>query len=536
MSIRSRVYLFQLIISVSILLMASVVYVTLRSTDYYLKRVQLANHQHEAITSLKVNANRFSEQIAELLLIGEPERPDFESARAELEEGFDRLERMIKGELDFLKGTQEQKDELDELYRLQRMRTLYAEINQFVIQMMALRDQGRQDEAILMFRREIENRLDAEFENLLTAAVLDERDEVEWVERRAEALWRQYSLITGGVALAAIAFCLVSGLLLMRALTRPIKLLTIGAEAFSRGEFDHRIAYDSLDELGTLARRFNQMAALQEEQRALLLHARYNLEREVDERTKELGAANKRLTHLDRLRVQFLADISHELRTPLTALRGEAEVTLRHGPKQEALYRDTLERIVSQASDMGRLVDDLLFLARSESDTIRFELRRVVLQDPVAEAVREGEMLAREKSIAIKVEYPPEPVWIEADAQRLKQAFMILLDNAIKYSPSKRSVFVRVAATQAFGEVAVRDEGTGIPTEELPNVFERFYRGRKSSTSSRGGSGLGLAIARWLAEKHGGEIVIESEENRYTEVKIRLRRLEVASLGQDSAG
>jgi two-component system, OmpR family, sensor kinase len=536
MSIKSRIYLFQLVIGASVLLMAGIVYATLQSTDYYLKRVQLVHRQLETITSLQVSANRFSEQIAELLLIGEPERPDFESARAELEAGFDQLEKRIKGELGFVAGTPEGKEELDELYRLQRMRTLYGEINERVEQVLALREAGKLDEAITMFRREIENRLDAEFENLIQAAVLDEADEVGWVERRAEELWRWLTWTTAAAILAAMAFCFVAGLLLMRALIQPIKLLTAGTEAVSRGEFEHRIPYESSDELGTLARRFNEMAALQQEQRALLLEAQSNLERQVDERTRELGAANKRLTDLDRMRVQFLADISHELLTPLTALRGEAEVTLRHRSQPVGLYRETLERIVAQTSEMTRLVNDLLFLARSEADTIRFEPRRVVFQQLAAEAVREGEMLARAKGISIEADYPDDPAWIAADPQRLKQALMILLDNAIKYSKAGGSVRLRMTVAEGFAEVTVRDEGMGIPAEELPNVFERFYRGRRSGPSSQDGSGLGLAIAKWLVEKHGGEIAIRSEEGRFTEVRIRIARLEVAARVQDPVG
>lgn len=536
MTIRSRVRLFQLIIAASVLMMAAVIYGAMRSTDYYLKRVQLANHQLEAITALKVNANRFSEQIAELLLIGEAERPDFESARSELEAGFDRLERMIKGELDFLSGAPEQKQELDELYRLERMRLLYGEISRFVVQMIELQNQGRQNDAVSMFRREIENRLDAEFETLLTAAILDEKDEVEWVERRAEALWRRSALMTAGAAAAAIAFCLVSGLLLTRALIQPVALLTQGTEAVSRGELDHRIAFDSRDELGILARRFNAMAALLEEQSAIVLRSRSDLEQQVTERTKELAAANKRLTDLDRLRVQFLADISHELRTPLTALRGEAEVTLRHHPRDAAVYRDTLGRIVAHTAEMSRHIEDLLFLARTEVDTVRFERRHVVLQGLIAEAVRDGEALARDKNITIEAECPSDPIWIEADAQRFRQALVILLDNAIKYSPRDRSTSIRVSPTRTFAEVTVRDEGMGIPAEELPNVFDRFYRGRRSSASNQGGSGLGLSIAKWLVEKHGGGIAVESEENRFTEVKIRIPRVEAPPLVQDPAG
>jgi signal transduction histidine kinase len=122
----------------------------------------------------------------------------------------------------------------------------------------------------------------------------------------------------------------------------------------------------------------------------------------------------------------------------------------------------------------------------------------------------------------------------EADAQRLKQALMIVLDNAIKYSPSGRSVLVRLwlCAADGIAEIVVRDEGAGVPPEELPHVFERFYRG--PSAASRSGSGLGLDIAKWLVEKHGGEIALTSEAGCFTEVRIRIPRVEV-SLAESSA-
>ena len=536
MSIKSRVRLFQLMIGLSVLMMAVIVYMIIRSTDYHLKRVKLANHQLDAITLLIVSANRFSEQIAEFLLIGEPERPEFESAKTELETGFDRLQKATAGEAEFLKARGGDDNEGNELFRIERLRTLYRELNQSVDQVFALRSQGRQDEAILLFRLEIENRLDAEFENILIAAKLDEKEEVEEAERDAEALWQQLTWIATITTLAVLAAGVGPGLSLERSLTRPIKLLTEGTEAIGRGELDHRISYDSRDELGTLAHSFNEMAARREEQRALLLEARDNLEWQVAKRTDELAAANIRLTELDRLRVQFLADISHELRTPLTALRGEAEITLRHGPKPEAIYRDALGRIVAQTLEMGRLVDDLLFLARSETDAVRFDVKRTALEGLIVDAVREGEVLAQSKGITLEAMYPSEPVWIEVDPQRLRQALMILLDNAIKYSPPGRSVRVRLAATNGHGEITVRDQGAGIAAEDLPHVFERFYRGQSSNISSRPGSGLGLAIAKWLVEKHAGEIALTSEAGCFTEVRIRIPRVQVVSLVENSAG
>jgi two-component system, OmpR family, sensor kinase len=537
LSIRTRIYIFQAVVVASIVMTATVIYFMIQQTQHDLQRVEWATRQLDAITELTVHANRYSEQIAEFLLIGEPERADFENASAALEAGFDRLEKVTRDEFAFLRDSGAQEEELDEIYRLHRMRTLYAELNRAVAEVFALRDQGRLNEAITLFRSDIENRLDAEFEALLRAARLDEEEEVARTKREADALRQRLGWITAIINSCVIVLCVVSGLLLVRSLMRPIKLLTAGTEAISRGELHHRIAYDSQDELGALVRHFNEMAIRGQEHRTQLLDAQSNLERKVATRTAELDAANKRLSDLDRARVQFLADISHELRTPLTALRGEAEIVLRHGAKPEAVYRDTLGRIVTQTFEMGRLIDDLLFLSRSETDTIRFVRQRVLLQQVVADAAREGEALGRGRGIAVQTEYPPDPLWVEADPQRLKQALMILLDNAIKYSPLARAVVICVTAEDGHGQVAVRDQGMGIPAEDLPRIFERFYRGRPSTTTAGGvGSGLGLAIAKWLIEKQGGEISIASELGSFTEVVIRIPRLRAITRGENSAG
>jgi two-component system OmpR family sensor kinase len=522
MGIRSRILLFQLIVAAAVVMMAAIVYITLHLTAYYSQRVQWANAQLEAVTALTVNANRYSEQIAEFLLIGEAERPDYDSARAELEAGFDVLERLTRDEAEFQVGNSDHEDEGDEIFRITRMRTLYGEITKATSDAINLRDQGRQEEAIAVFRREIENRFDAEFESILETARRDETEEVARTKSRAETLWHRLTWITAALALTVVALCFVAAFLLTRSLMRPIDLLAQGAEAIGRGEWNHRIVYDSHDELGALARRFNAMAANQEDQRKRLLEARADLERQVTARTAELAAANQRLIELDRSRVQFLADISHELRTPLTALRGEAEIPLRHGSKPEAVYRDALERIVRQSLEMSRLVDDLVFLSRSETDTIRLEPRRTDLVAIVADAAHEGEILAHTKAIAIKADYSTAPIWVNADAQRLKQALLILLDNAIKYSPRGGMINLSMKAAEGHAEITIRDNGIGIPAEEISKVFERFYRGRNPKASRQPGSGLGLAIAKWLIEKHRGEIMLTSEVGSFTEIVIRI--------------
>lgn len=522
MSIRFRIRLFQVIVVGSVMTMSIAVYAAIRSTEHYLQRVQWTNHQLEAVTALTVNANRYSEQIAEFLLIGESEQADYDSARAELEAGFDELERLTRGEAEFLGRSSEQEDQGDEIFRIARMRVLYGEIKKATSEALSLRNQGRLQDAIAVFRRDIENRFDAEFQNILETARRDEAEEVVQTESQAEALWRRLTWTIAILALVTVALCFAAAFRLTRSLMQPIGLLVEGTEAISRGELEHRIDYNSTDELGGLVRHFNDMAAKREEQRTQLLQAHADLERQVAQRTKELADANQRLTELDRSRVQFLADISHELRTPLTALRGEAEIPLRQGSKPEAVYRDALERIVSQTLEMGRLVEDLVFLSRSETDTLRFEPLRTDLVAVVSDAVRDGELLGRTNEVSIKATYETEPIWVIADPQRLKQALVIVLDNAIKYSPRDRPVTLDVAIVDSQAEIVVRDKGIGIPSEEMPKVFERFYRGRSPKASRQPGSGLGLAIAKWLIEKHQGSISLTSEVGSFTEVILRI--------------
>ena len=449
MSIKGRIRAFQLVVIVAIATMAGTAYFGVKGTNDYLARVQFSRQQLDAVTQLAISANRFSEQIAELLLIGEPERPDFESARDQTSNAFERLRRITSAEFEFVRNdAQAQAAESHELQRLNEMEVLFREIDRAVERLLLLVQQRRRDEAVALFRSEIENRLDADLEKLITTAVADEQAEALRADAEARTLSQRLmlaTLILLGVVFVAVAG---SGFVFARSLRDPINALAAGALAIGRGEFDHRIAYSRQDELGLLARRFNAMADELQRQREALLATRSDLERQVAERTREIGEANEQLTELDGQRVRLLADISHELRTPLTVLRGEAEVTLRGASKPESTYRAALGTIVAQAADMSRLVDDLLFLARSEADEIRFEFRRIALANVVSEAIEEAAVLARDRRIRITVDGAEPGPTVRADPRRLKQALLIVLDNATKYAAPQTGINVRVSASE----------------------------------------------------------------------------------------
>jgi signal transduction histidine kinase len=524
MQIRSKIIVVQAFLIGIVLVMGAVAYFAVERADHFIERVAHTYRQLETITTLSQHADRYSEQIAEMLLFGEEGREEFEEARRDLGTSFANLEEATAREIAFLeeegRAGEELADERSELALIARMRKITAEMHATALSLLELKLSGREDQARLRYFGEIEEDLDDELQNLIDLAIADEREEVARVDSETHILTRELIAAVLATTAAAIAASVAAITLLSRALSRPIGRLTTGAEAIGAGQLDHRIPVEGRDELALLSGHFNRMAEQLENQRRELLRQQSLLEFKVGERTAQLEEANRRLRDLDRLRVLFLADISHELRTPLTVLRGEAEVTLRSRSCQSEDYRETLGRIVEQAGQMGRLVDDLLFLTRAEADSIRFQLDRLDLREVLGEALKEGRVLA-DGHVTLAADCPGEPVPVVGDRQRLKQTMLIALDNAIKYSHPHTTVAVALGREGTEAVTRVRNRGDGIPPEDLPYVFDRFYRGRHGGPT--GGSGLGLPIARWIVEKHGGTIGLARLPDGDTLLEIRLK-------------
>ena len=243
MSIIGRIRSFQIVLTVAALAMAVTAFLSARGASFYVDRVQLSREQVDEMTRLAVRANRFSEQIAELLLIGEPERPDFGSARKQVVEQFDVLRRITAQEDDLFTDPDNPEEEEEEVQRIEQMVALFREIDQAVARVLLLDQQGRRDEAIALFRSEIENRLDAALQSLIAAGVEDEREDV--LEAEATAKRTLSGLMIGALSLLGIllAIVLAAGLLFARSLRKPIASLVEGAQAIERGDLGYRIAY-----------------------------------------------------------------------------------------------------------------------------------------------------------------------------------------------------------------------------------------------------------------------------------------------------
>ena len=220
---------------------------------------------------------------------------------------------------------------------------------------------------------------------------------------------------------------------------------------------------------------------------------------------------------------RFMADAAHELRTPLTVIRSRAEIALRH-PRDREAYEEALRGVERESIRVGKIVEDLLTLARADAGERPIERRRVFLDDVALDAADAARALADRKAVRLDVgELEEAPV--TGDAALLRQLVLILLDNAIKFSHEAGSVLLDVRRSAGTTVLTVTDEGVGIPREQLPHVVERFYRSDTARTrgvsSISEGAGLGLSIAQWVVDEHGAIMKIESDPARGTCVTLR---------------
>ncbi len=279
----------------------------------------------------------------------------------------------------------------------------------------------------------------------------------------------------GLAALAAVALALFVGLWMSRRLTSPLRRLTAAANAITDGDLSQRVDAVGEDELAELGRTFNGMAASLEDAEALRQH--------------------------------MMADVAHELRTPLTVIQGNLQAML------DGVYpldQAQIAGLYDETRLLTRLVDDLRDLALAEAGQLRLERQPLDLREVVQGAVANFGPPAESVGVRLNFETDHARVIVSGDRDRLGQIVRNLLGNALRHTPSGGSITVWVEQSEGQARLSVKDTGSGIAPEDLPYIFDRFYRADKSRSRRGGGAGLGLAIARQLTLAHGGDLTVES--------------------------
>jgi histidine kinase len=277
--------------------------------------------------------------------------------------------------------------------------------------------------------------------------------------------------------LAAGVVAVLVSLLLSRGVVAPVRAMTAVSQRIANGHYTERVLNAGSDELGQLGLSFNQMA--------------------------------EKLEQVETMRRQLIGDVSHELRTPLTAIKGSMEGLMDGIIPANA---ETYQQIHQEADRLARLVDDLQELSRVEAGAYPLDIHPVEVSSFVMVVVNRLTSQARAKRIELRVNVPAGLPLVQADLDRITQVLTNLVGNAVQYTPEDGRVTVSAACFGETVRVSVSDSGIGIPAEQFPHLFTRFYRVDKSrSRQAGGGSGIGLTIAKYLVEAHGGRIWAESE-------------------------
>ena len=272
----------------------------------------------------------------------------------------------------------------------------------------------------------------------------------------------------------------------------PFIEMNHAVQCYSRGDFSTRIPVDGNDEAAQLGKSLNEMA--------------------------------EQLRDLEDTRRSFVANVSHELRSPLTSMKGFLEA-MQDGTIPEENFPEYIEIVLNETRRMVTLVNDLLDLARIESGTIQLNFEVFDINELIRRTLLTCEARLVENEMEMEVRFAQEQCTVYADSAQIGQVLRNLIDNAIKYSPKGRSLFVSTYSMRKTVYVTVRDNGIGIPQEDVPHVFDRFYKVEKAHTPTpQMGSGLGLSIVKRIIEQHGQSITVRSARGRGTQFTFTLER------------
>ena len=292
-----------------------------------------------------------------------------------------------------------------------------------------------------------------------------------------EATSRFRRLLLAVIPASLLAASLAGYWISKRALS-PVDQITRAAQEISGTNLSARLAVpNSGDELARLAETLNAMLG------------------RIDLALKQIA--------------QFTADASHELRTPIALMRTRAELALRR-PRSAAENQETIEQLYAEILRTSELVERLMLLARADSGASLLRFETVELVQLVQDVLAQTSVLAEHKQLELEADLARSPICVHGDSQFLRQLFIILIDNAVKYTPAPGKIKVTLAASNGLASFSVSDTGIGIEPADLENIFERFYRADKARSRETGGTGLGLAIGRWIAESHQGTLAAQS--------------------------
>ena len=488
-----------------VLIIGGYVFINAGDDEEYSKRIHYTYEVIDKYQTIKLRCTEYLSSRQQKVLYSVKESRHADVSRKDVDKLVDDLRMTFINNSTFLlnKSTTEQ-DLIENLSKISSL--INSSDNQY-----------QQIEKLLKSKTEKNNfnftNYDQQLYSLLDESINYYKNQINYINKKH--LKSQASLVRFALAISMLATCftLFFTLIVLQKLKKPFDIIADGAQEFSSGNLKYRIKLNQRDEFSYLAKHFNTMANALDLKQQKLNEAKSILEKKVEQRTRMLLNLNTELNKIDQQRRQFLSDISHEIRTPLTVLRGEAELLLRSETDDITEYRHSIYRILDLAKQLSKYAGDLVGMARNESNTMTFNAESFDFALLLQSALEDLALLAEQKSLIVSYYGDKEGVIVNGDLLRIKQLFLILFENACRYSNPNGKINVELEVEPKALYLMVSDTGIGIPYEDQELIFQRRFRSDNAAEFAENGTGLGLAIAKSIVESHGGTISVESIVN-----------------------
>lgn len=525
---RSKLYLTFFLLSVITLAQAGLAIWASNVASYHVERSRVANEMLAEFITLGADKQRLKVWLAQSLLVKDTTVEQRDKYLNQMQQSLRHLNALLVHDQQLSKHPEDFSAIGQQLKSLSILETNVAALEKSLLNKQI--NPKHEAEIWRLLIQTFDNLEGLDLKHLISDSIELQRKRSAEAEKKAAVALQRVRLLVIIVSVFGAVCAVTLALVLSRALYKPMQQLLTGTSALSNGQLNYRLPELDHSEFSTLARSFNQMAAGLERARQQEEDHTRRVEQEVKERTQQLQHALEQLQQAEQQQQRFLADVSHELRTPATAIRGEAEVSLRGGDKTPEFYKDSLVRIADTSVQLSRRIDDLLMLVRGNQH-LHLRYRTVSLQDFWLQLEELTQRLTSSYSIRINcVAFPKAladvKLWI--DTEKLLQALQIILDNAIRYSGNQKSVDVSLQVDEEC-KIEVRDYGIGIAPEDLPRVFNRYFRADNARDVRPDGLGIGLSLCKTLIQSLHGRIDLFSEQHKGTRVTVILPLIEEES-------
>lgn len=474
---------------------------------FHVERAELAHHSYQEHLKLSNTTYQLFKEFADNLLIGDQQVNQREQKLlADLKSQFFLIKKIITDEIEMVGS--EEIEELDELANLENI--IFSVIEDYIDLRNDISKSG------LLYNNKalttmLDGRIDEQINDAINDALEEEMSEVVETKEEVEELLRRVKYLTIFFVSVAFLMLMASMYFVTKNISRPLQSIIQGAKRFAEGDWKYRINVAVKGELKDVADSFNSTAQVAGEQEENLTDDNERLLENVREQTSELRVAMLDLEEQSKLRQRLLADVSHELRTPLTVIQGEVDVALRGQDKTVIEYKDALSRVGDAAKHTASLVNDVLFVARKETGQTRLVLSNNDVVDVIENCIETFGTILKEKNIHVSLEKNIESEVFVFDKKRIRQVLLILFENTFKYGSNATKLDLYLEEKEQEYILTVTDDGPGIKAGDIPQLFERFYRGAGTSGHYNTGSGLGLPVAKSIIEAHKGSIGVQSE-------------------------